>query len=158
MTSVKILQYIGDCLCDVCLELAKHRRIMLVLSSFENLQSILVDWLVWWCLCDFYKDLAILRRLSLWLLLRSCKTSAIVFVTSVKCSWLRRGIRWRLPLHGYFIRSTTVWQDVESHVRNNWSSTLPATNLEQSTKVQSADALSIHAVAQEVAEWEWCFA
>ena len=33
MTSFKILQYIGDCLCDVCLELAKHRRIMLVVSS-----------------------------------------------------------------------------------------------------------------------------
>ena len=32
-----------DCLCDVCLELAKHPRIMLVVSSVENLQSILVD-------------------------------------------------------------------------------------------------------------------
>ena len=43
MTSVKILQYIGDCLCDVCLELAKHRRIILVVSSVENLKSIFVD-------------------------------------------------------------------------------------------------------------------
>ena len=43
VTSVKILQYIGDCLCDVCLELAKHRRIIVVVSSVENLQSVLVD-------------------------------------------------------------------------------------------------------------------
>ena len=25
VTSIKILQYIGDCLCDVCLELEKHQ-------------------------------------------------------------------------------------------------------------------------------------
>ena len=110
MTSVKILQYIGDCLCDVCLELAKHRRIMLVVSSVENLQSILVDWLVWWCLCDFYKDLAIHRQLSLWLLLKSCNTSAIVFVGLLRtcktsANYIGCEFCWELAKHSRWLTS-----------------------------------------------------
>ena len=96
VTSVKILQYIGDVLCDVCLKLAKHRRIILVVSSVENLESILIGWLVWWCLCDFYKqykDLAIHRRLSLWRLLRTCKTSAN-YIGCEFCWELAKDSRW----------------------------------------------------------------
>jgi len=88
VTSVKILQYIGDCLCDICKDLAIHRWLSLwrLLRSCNT--SSLAQHSHWLtcgnCLCDLYKDLAIQRRLSFWRLLWSCNTSAIVFVTSVQ--------------------------------------------------------------------------
>ena len=74
VTSVKILQYIGDCLCDVWLELAKHSPVDLCGDVFVT--SIKILQYIGDCLCDVFWDLAIHRRLSLWRLLRTCKTSA----------------------------------------------------------------------------------
>ena len=76
VTSFKILQCIGDCLCDFSNDLAKHRR----LSLWRLLRSCNTSAIVF----DFSNDLAIHRRLSLWCLLRSCNASAIAFLTSVE--------------------------------------------------------------------------
>ena len=80
MTSFKILQYIGDCLCDVCLELANHRRSMLVVSSVEItckafllvglcgdvfVTSIKILQYIGDCLCDVCLELENHRRIML---------------------------------------------------------------------------------------------